>query len=119
MKVVGRLREIQRFGMIQRPDPLKPPIRFLRSYLQLLKERELMHLFKFSKVYREDGEREERRRERRIRADGRLEYHQVQRERKEQKRVDRLVEKLRIKIEEFLDQVRVGFVGRFDGGRGT
>lgn len=106
---------IQRVGSLQGPGTLKPSIRFLRGYLQHLKERELMHLFKFSKVYREDGEREERRRERRIRVDGRLEYHQVQRERKEQKRVETLVGKLRKQIEEFLEQVRV-FVNRFEGG---
>ncbi len=103
------------FGIVQRP--IQPTI--LRRFLQRLKEREEMLLFKFSKVELDKGKKAEMREKVRVQASGKPDYPQIQRERQERKRVDKLVEQVLQRLREFLEQVRVGLLGsRLERGGG-
>ena len=53
----------------------------------------------------------------RVQVQSKPDYQQVQRERQERKRIDRLVEQIQQRLQEFFDQVRFGLLGgRLEGG---
>ena len=112
------VREFGRVGSIQRHIPGPVQNTFLRGFLQRIKEREQMLLWKFSKTSDDgEGKRREKELEMRVLIHNKPEYWQVQRERWEQKSQKRLVEQLRQRVREFMDRIQFGlFGGKLEGG---